>query len=59
MEATSVRPVPFMHALSATHLWVYPDVGNGEYQPAFQQGAPGAAAAQQPNYGATGGGYVH
>ncbi len=25
------------------------DIGNGEYQPAFQQGAPG-----QPNYGATG-----
>ncbi|KAI9065632.1 UPF0057-domain-containing protein [Trametes sanguinea] len=30
-------------------------VGNGEYQPAYAQ--PGVPP--QPNYGATGGGYVH
>ncbi|KAI0777273.1 hypothetical protein BD413DRAFT_467812 [Trametes elegans] len=31
-------------------------VGNGEYQPAYAQ--PGAVPPQ-PNYGTTGGGYVH
>ena len=54
MGATSVRPVPFMHALSATDLWTYLDVGNGEYQPAYGQMPP----AGQPNYGATAG-YTH
>ncbi|EJF63821.1 hypothetical protein BD309DRAFT_975233 [Dichomitus squalens] len=33
-------------------------VGNGEYQPAAYQQAPGGVPPQ-PNYGATGGAYTH
>lgn len=35
------------------------DVGNGEYQPAPGYAQPGIVPPGQPNYGATGGNYVH
>lgn len=37
----------------------FTDVGNGEYQPAPGYAQPGIVPPGQPNYGATGGNYVH